>query len=208
MKSLPFNAEGGRVHEVPEGVDPSIPREVHLTRIASEAAEGDTVPWEIAACRMHFETGNMSAVARAFNTTTYEINKLSRMVWWQDEQGRLKREAGTKLDAGFSTILDSAVGALLDRVQNGEITGQNKDGTPRRTAMTSLSLARVVNMAFMNRQLLRGEATSIPGDTDAMSRLAQKLRALGAKDPTIIDLPCSPVTKEGRDETGEYRESD
>ena len=195
MDKLPFNDTGGKLFSLPDPdtVDPSIPVEAFLGRIASEAKEGDTVPWEVAACRLYFETGNMSEVARQFNTTPWEISKLSRTIWWQDEQTRLKRDAGTKLDAGFSTILDKGVNALLDRIEHGEITGANKDGTPRRTAMTSVALARVVHMAFMNRQLLRGEATSIPGDTDAMTKLAMKLRALGARDPTLLEQDMKEV---------------
>ena len=142
----------------------------------------ESVPWEIAACRRYCETGNMAGTAREFGKTIYELNKLSRTLWWQEEEVRYKKDSATMLDATYTRVLDAALIRLEDRIINGEVTGVNKDGSERRMPVTASVLTRVADSVFIKRQLLRNEPTTIPGDTDRMNILAEKLKALGRKD--------------------------
>jgi hypothetical protein len=157
----------------------------------------ELVTLEIAICRRYCETGNMALCAREFGKTVYEINKMARQLWWQEEETRFKRDSATVLDSTYTRILDRSLLELEDRIIKGEVTGVNKDGSKRRMPITASVLTRVADSVFLKRQLLRNEPTSIPGDTDRMNLLANKLRALGAKDPSIID---GAVTEVPRDE--------
>jgi hypothetical protein len=156
--------------------------------VPPEGEEEEVVSWPIAACRMYCDKGNMAYVARHFGKTVYELNKLARTVLWQDEAIRYRKENAHALDATYTRVLDRALVELEDRIIQGEVVGVNKDGSKRRMPVTASVLTRVADSVFMKRQLLRNEPTAIAGDTDKMNILAQKLRALGAKDPTMIEM--------------------
>jgi len=144
----------------------------------------EIVSVEIAICRRYCETGNMALCAREFNRTVYELNKMSRTLWWQEEEVRFKKDSLTVLDATYTRLLDKALMVAIERIEQGEVTGVNKDGTYRRMPVTASVAIRIADSVFIKRQLLRNEPTTIPGDTDRMNILAEKLRALGKKDPT------------------------
>lgn len=160
------------------------------------SAPVEYIPWELQACHMYADTGNLAKVARHFKVTVYELNKLARTIQWQDEAVRYRKENAAKLDATYTRVLDTALLALEDRIVHGEVVGVAKDGTERRMPVTASVLTRVADSVFIKRQLLRNEPTAIAGDTDKMNILAQKLRALGAKDPSIIDGAISEVPRE------------
>lgn len=160
---------------------------------AENAPEG-RVPWEVAACHYYVNVGNIAATARRFNTTVYEIKKLMSTSWWQEEVSRIKADSKVKLDAGFTRLVEKGIALLEDRLEHGDIARikTDKDGntTVYRSAVKAVDIARITDMAFMKRQLIRNEPTMVQGDTQALSILAQKLRALGRKDPTLLDAPA------------------
>lgn len=172
----------------------SLTAENSFTAELAATAPADDTPLEVLMCRAYCKCGSLSQVARAFNVTYYEVAKHSRQPWWADEEVRFKKEQATLLDASLSIALDTSVAALIDRVEKGEVDGVNKDGSLRRKPMSASVLARVVDTTFRTRQLVRNQPTSIAGDTDKMGILAQKLRALGAKDVTILDGKTGEVT--------------
>jgi hypothetical protein len=157
-------------------------------------AEDGRVPWEVAACHFFVNTGNIAATARKFSTTVYGIKKLMMTVWWQEEASRIRSESRVKIDAGFTRLVEQGIQMLEDRLTHGEITKikTDKDGneTIFRSAPRMIDIARVTDMAFMKRQLVRNEPTVVAGDTQALTVLAQKLRALGSKDPALLHAPA------------------
>lgn len=168
----------------------------------------EEVTWELAACRHYAETGSITETARHFHKTHYQIKKLMATAWWQDEVSRVRQEAVVKADAGYSKLLDLSIEQLLDRVVKGEITGVKENKVTgvveeKRVPLKVLDLVRINDLAFMKRALIRNEPTDIQGGTQSLTVLAQKLRALGAKDPSIIDLPMQEVRSEG---TGSCRD--
>lgn len=163
------------------------------------------VPWEVAACHFFVNTGNIAATARKFQTTVYEIKKLMMTVWWQEEAARIRSESRVKIDAGFTRLVERGIQMLEDRLEHGEITKIkiDKDGNQVvfRSAIRSIDIARITDMAFMKRQLVRNEPTVVAGDTQALSILAQKLRALGSKDPNLLQAPTVPAHGEAMRES-------
>jgi hypothetical protein len=166
---------------------------------AENAPEG-RVPWEIAACHYYVNVGNIAATARRFNTTVYEIKKLMSAIWWQEEVSKIKADSRVKIDAGFTRLVEKGIALLEDRLEQGEIARikTDKDGntTIYRSAVKAVDIARITDMAFMKRQLVRNEPTMVAGDTQTLSILAQKLRALGKKDPTLLDAPTEGMGKD------------
>jgi hypothetical protein len=175
-----------------------------------EEEDDGRVPWEVAACHFYMNVGNIAATARRFHTTVYEIKKLMATVWWQEEASRIRTDSRVKIDAGFTKIVEESIQLLQDRLTHGEITRikTDKDGntTITRSAPRMIDIARVCDMAFMKRQLVRNEPTIVAGDTQALSILAQKLRALGSKDPSLLTAPAQSGHAEGMGLAGDHDE--
>jgi len=173
---------------------------------ASGAPDG-RVPWEVAACHYWVNVGNIAATARRYQTTVYEIKKLMSQPWWQEEVNKVKSESRVKIDAGFTRIVEKSITLLEDRLENGEITSIKElpNGTKiiKRSAIRAVDIAKIMDTAFMKRQLVRNEPTVVAGDTQALSVLAQKLRALGRKDPALLDAPTEGSAYIGEGDSGE-----
>jgi hypothetical protein len=175
----------------------------------SDNAPDGRVAWEVAACHYYVNVGNIAATARRFNTTVYEIKKLMGTPWWQEEAARIRSDSRVKIDAGFTRVVEKGIQLLEDRLEHGDISRikEMPDGRKivTRTAVKAVDIARIVDMAFMKRQLVRNEPTVVAGDTQAMSVLAQKLRALGRKDPDMLNAPTEGrgMTDTGGSNAGE-----
>jgi hypothetical protein len=140
------------------------------------------------AVRLYVLHGTYTAVSRALLIPVAELTKWSRTVWWQDEVTLLRREEAAILDAKLTKLHGHTIEALLDRVENGERVWSAKLGAEVRAPMKSTDIAKVAHIVFTERQLLRNEPTAIAGDTGKVQVLADKLRALGAKDLAIIEM--------------------
>jgi hypothetical protein len=175
----------------------------------AQGSEDGRVPWEVAACHYYMNVGNIAATARRFQTTVYEIKKLMQTVWWQEEAARIRSDSRVKIDAGFTQLVEESIALLKDRLTHGEIVSikEDKDGnkTIKRAAPRMVDIARVCDMAFMKRQLVRNEPTVVAGDTQALTVLAQKLRALGSKDPSLLNPP-TPAHDASRGDVGSHHE--
>jgi hypothetical protein len=166
-----------------------------------DADEEGRVPWEVAACHFYCNVGNMAATARRFQTSIYVIKKLTQQAWWQELSTRIQSESKTSIDAGFTRLVEKGLRAMEDRLDNGEIefVKEGPDGEKEvvRKPLRAIDIARITDMAFMKRQLIRNQPTDIPGATQAITMLATKLRALGRKDPSLLDAPTEGLRSEG-----------
>lgn len=159
----------------------------------SEIVPVPAVGAEIEAAVTFFRTGSLAAASRATGIALQDLRKLSRTLWWQTELVELRRDSMAQAEAAMTRLHDTTLDAMMDRVQLGELS-YDKKGEAVRKPMRSVDLARVAGVVFTQRQLLRNEPTTIPGDTDKLRSLADKLRALGAKDITVIDEESDDAT--------------
>ncbi len=142
-------------------------------------------PLELQATRIFVQTGSIAATAKQLGVPMAQIRAFSKTIWWQDEVAALQRDIAAQLDANLTRVLDFTLEALLDRVTNGDVVLVK--GAEKRVRMKAATLAQVASVVFDKRQLVRNMPTAIAGDTQKLNVLAQKLRALGAKDITILE---------------------
>lgn len=144
-----------------------------------------TVPKELLAVRAFVHTGSMAAAAREIGEPIATIRAYAKTVWWQDEVAALQRDNMARLDASLTKILDSSIDALLTRITEGDtvLTKKGKVQVP----LKADTLNRIADVVFTKRQLLRNQPTAIAGDTKKLNTLALKLKALGARDVTILE---------------------
>lgn len=135
----------------------------------------------------YVEGGSLARVAREFDVPLYELQKLSRTQWWQEELNALLREKAAVELAGMTRILGKTLEAMEDRLDNGDVVIAN--GVARRIPVKAADLTKMANGVFTQRQLLQGMPTHIEATQDKLQELADKLRMLGAKDVSLEALP-------------------
>jgi hypothetical protein len=156
-----------------EAQEPATPDELVVQSLEAQAIE------------IFVREGTLTAVSRELGIKYHEVQKLSRTLWWADEVSRLKKEQAAGEISMQSRLLNTGLEMLLDRLENGDLVA-TRSGF-KREPLKATDIARIVHTVFTERQLLRNEPTAIAGETGRVQVLADKLRALGAKDITIID---------------------
>jgi hypothetical protein len=160
--------------------------------------EGDfhvegVLPWEVQACHFYAECGMLSRTARHFHATVYEIKKLMAKAWWKEEFDRYRAEMRVKDEVLSSKVFEVSMEVVLDRLTKGNIirVEENEDGTQtvRRLPVRAAEAAAIADRAFMRRQLMRNEPTSLPGAAENLDLIARQLRAIGRGDLSLLDAP-------------------
>jgi len=150
---------------------------------------------ELEAVRLFAKTGSLAAVSREMNVPIFELKKLSRSDWFQRELAELRRAEAAQLNAELTRLHDSTLAQLKDRLERGDVvfTGTGL----RRVPLSASTLARVADTVFNQRQLVRQQPTAIVEDGNKkLEALARQLRALGAKDPGMIDIEVPGLSRE------------
>lgn len=150
---------------------------------------------ELEAVRMYAECGSLAQVSRELGIAIYELQKLQRTEWWQNELAALRREASAMKNARLTKIHNMTLEALEDRLEHGDYV-QRGNGFVR-LRMSGRDLARVSEAVFKQRQLLMGEPTHIDGANKKLEELSKKLEALGSRKPEdarrVIDVEAHYV---------------
>lgn len=167
------------------------------------AADPHNTPDALEAVRLFSLHGSLARVAADLHCSLYELKKLSRTDWWAREYAEIQRAEAAQLNVTLTKILDTTLEKLEDRVTEGDFLFAG--GKLQRVPLSASTLARVVEIVFDKRQLVRQLPTAIveSGENSKLEQLAQKLRALGAKDPdllgqSIIDIPAAELPQQER----------
>lgn len=131
-------------------------------------------------------TGSLAECARKYNTTVYELGKLTKTEWWRGELAAIQREQVAISDAKMTKVIDTTLEEIMERLENGDEVMTAKGGIIRKK-LDANSLARIYTAVFDKRQLVRGQPTAIEGANEKMLLLAQRLRQLGAREPLVIE---------------------
>lgn len=139
------------------------------------------------ALRLFLTSGSLARVSRDLNIPMYNLQQLSRSAWWAREIELIRREEIALETTQMTRIWNKTLEEIEDRLANGDIvTVKNKKV---RRELSAMALARLADTIFDKRQLLRGEPTAVLGGNKKLEELAEKLTALGRKEPVsrLID---------------------
>ena len=139
------------------------------------------VSLELEAVRRYSACGSLAQVSREMGIAIYELQKLQRTQWWQDELGALRREETAIKNVKLARIHNMALDQLEDRLAHGDLVARGSGFV--RQKLSGRDLARITEAVFKQRQLLLGEPTEISASAKKIESLADKLRAIGSKDP-------------------------
>jgi hypothetical protein len=80
--------------------------------------------------------------------------------WWHEMTNRVRVQKDMELDVKFTKVVDKAVEAITDRLENGDYVYNNRTQTVHRKPVTARDAASVTNIILDKRSLLRGMPTS------------------------------------------------
>jgi replicative DNA helicase len=144
------------------------------------------------AVRLFSLTGSLAAVAKELNVPIYALKKLSRTEMWARELADLQQAEAALLNVKMSKILDMSLDMMADRLEHGDFTVSA--GKLVRSPLAATTLARAADCVFDKQRLLRELPTTIiGGENKKLATLAQRLRALGAKDIEYLDQDAEEI---------------
>lgn len=144
------------------------------------------------AVRIFCETGSLAEVARQLDVPIYALKKLSRTEFWARELAELQRAEAALLNVRLTKMLDTTLEAMEDRLTHGDFNFSG--GKMFRTPITAATLARVADCVFEKQRLIRDLPTAIVDvENRKLATLAQRLRALGAQDISLLDSTAPSI---------------
>ena len=107
--------------------------------------------------------------------------------WFKDLVSEMQREEDIEVDAKFTKILNRALDSVVDRLENGDFMYDPKKQRFVRRPIYIKDAARVADLVFDKRNLLRGKPTTITAKqeqlTDRLSKIALEFeRFVNAKE--------------------------
>lgn len=124
--------------------------------------------------------GSIVDTARKFGETAYGLAQLMATPWWQREYAFLRREQMAQENVRLTSLWSKTLDQIEDVLTYGEEV-QTKHGDVVRKTLSASALARLAEVLFDKRQIVRNEPTVIV-DNNSVSKLdelAQKLARLG-----------------------------
>ena len=144
------------------------------------------------AVRLFALHGSLARVAADLKCPIYALKKLSRTEFWSRELADLQQAQRALTNVKLTEILENSLDALADRVDNGDFMFVG--GQLKRAPLNATTLARVADCVFEKQRLIQELPTSIVGaDNKKLATLAQRLRALGAKDIDLLDIDAPAI---------------
>jgi hypothetical protein len=149
-----------------------------------QAGSPDKIQWtekEKLNCVCVFSVcGNSRRTSELTHIPEATIRTWKQTDWWQELSERIVQEADEQLDTKLTSIVDKAVEALNDRLENGEEVYDIRSGKIIKKTVGAKDSAFIFATAVDKRQLLRGKATSrvekVTVDT-RLNRLAEQFKA-------------------------------
>ena len=154
-------------------------------------------------------TGNIAEVTRLTGIDYSVFKRWQKEPWFQEALEELRNENDHKFDSAFTDIIDKLIGAINDRVANGDHVVL-RNGEIIRKPVSLRDVIGAMMITIDKRQLLRGKPTSRSESVTVENRLeklvshfetlAKKGRPVKQSDPTAAVEGLSapdPVVMDG-----------
>jgi hypothetical protein len=143
---------------------------------------------KVEAAALYCVLGDVATVAKKTHLTEKQIRAFKEEVWWAEIQKKIMVEQNEGLLAKVNSTIDDALLELADRIEHGDkkvIPAQdevlNKDGSVKypatkeitlRTPVKGRDLAQIFHALTHQRNLMRGEPTTITSASSTEQKLA------------------------------------
>jgi len=191
------------------------PTELKITNLAKRHKPNTTWPMEIKiqVVSQYLVLGNMALVSAVTKVPHQLIRAWKGQPWWKDVEAQVRATENLQMDNKLSKIVDKALDAVLDRVENGEYFYDQKLSQIKRKPANLRDVAKVSVEILSKRELLRGNATERKEVTQVS--VDEQLKALALEfarwqNPTIqkptIDVEMVEVLEDKEKEDALYKE--
>jgi hypothetical protein len=125
----------------------------------------------IEAVTLYLTVGSLPEVSRIMGIPYKTLEQWKQSPWWEDLVKKIHLDEDQKMDLKTSKIVDKALDALLDRIENGEYIYDQKTGKIKQTPAKLADLTKAFNTVLDKRQLLRKQPTKIVEQTTTATQL-------------------------------------
>lgn len=144
---------------------------------------------KIKACATYLLCGNVYQTAMTCGLDPNTVSDWkTRSTWWPELTDQLRKDHQDSLDAIVTTTIDTVIGKLTERLDQGDAYVQ-KDGSVGYLPVKAKDLAVIMAVLYDKRALIRGEATSIRKEsTESLKTLENRFKefALSLKEKDIV----------------------
>jgi len=130
--------------------------------------------------------GSVRRVAAATGIPVRTIYDWTRTDWWEMLVAQVRTELQGELDATLSRMIQLALAATMDRLENGDYVVTSKGETLRKPVSARDAMA-ILGMAIDKQQILRDALSA--QQRRPLPSLADRLRELGATRACPITAP-------------------
>lgn len=174
--------------------------------LAAKGIEKGIYPDEkrLEAATIFAATGNCETVQELTGVPATTVRNWRKEEWFRDILREIRDENNDKIDAIFSQIVEKAAKDVLERLENGDHK-LTREGNIVRVPISAKDLSLVTAINVDKRQIIRGQPTSISGDStknlsvvEKLERLAQTFESLAkiGRKPEVIDVTDAQVVAE------------
>jgi hypothetical protein len=174
--------------------------------VPREAEELDEVlpePFPMAeeAVRLFLRSGSLAQVGRELSIPVQDLYRASKSAWWLQEVSLRKKMENAAQDVMLTKVLDMSLEHLVDVLENGEDRIDHQ-GCIQQIRVSGATLARIVDVLFDKRQLIRDLPTSNDKTANKLTELAKQLEQFGraANAKPIIEADVSDITQKATNE--------
>lgn len=142
-------------------------------------------------------TGNIAEVERLTGVSRHMFKKWQKEEWFHEALDDLRNENDSQFDAAFTGIIEKLIGAINDRVANGDFIVL-RDGSLIRKPVSLRDVIGAMMITIDKRQLLRGKPTSRSESVtveNRLEKLVEHFESLAKKGrPAKEHTPTGPQT--------------
>jgi hypothetical protein len=160
---------------------------------------------KIDACTLYCVYGDIDEVSKLTKVPPKYIREWKEEPWWNEIQKKVFVEQNEKLGSRISSVLDSSLSHIEERLENGDYLWDVRKSKLVRKPIDTKVLSNLFNNLVTRRQLIRGEPTSITtklGVDDRLNHLAEQFKKFAlAKEITQDETNKeSSPSEEGRND--------
>jgi hypothetical protein len=166
-------------------------------------AWGDKKKIEVVAA--YLALGNSTLVEATTGVAAQTIKHWRMQEWWKEFEDAIRSEEDQKLDKNLTKIVDASLGAIQDRVDNGDFVYNQKTGEITRKPVNLKDAVKAADVMIDKRNLLRGKPTRRTETTndDRLKKLALqfeefvKFKKTRLIEGSVVEVVDTPVLETG-----------
>jgi hypothetical protein len=138
--------------------------------------------------------GSLTKTAKACGIPLTTLHDWKESEWWPELTDQIRSEKESEFQAGFSRIVQAAIGEIEDRLEHGDVRlVKSKDGyEQRRVPISAKDATMVAAIAYDKLRLSLNLPTTISSSQKSLTELSEEFRNI-AKNyrRDVIDVKAS-----------------